>query len=395
MTKATDPSNELEPRFDAAGIALETDDGESTHEPPDDRLTIEEQADLVEAEAEPVPVIFSSQDFDADGLVRRLNSENILVPGFGHEDTRITSAGFQRSFVWTRPQMDRFIESLLLGYPIPGVFFIKQADKRYLVLDGQQRLRTLQAFYAGMHRGKEFVLQNVGDRFKGLTYKNLQEDQQRLLDNSFIQATIVTTDGSDESLDSIYQIFERLNAGGTQLTPHEIRVALYAGAFIDYLERLNRDESWRELYGHKSQRIRDQELVLRILALFYDAESYGRPLKVFLNNFTSRNRKTTTFDQERFAELFTTAASLILSDAGRGSLRPRGRQINSALTEALFIGLMRRLESGTKPDPSDVAKAIRAANASKRLIATTIRSTADEESVKGRLRIATDAFRSA
>src|SRR6266851_3900621 len=143
--------------------------------------------------------------------------DDIMIPTFGHDDDRIVSAGFQRAFVWTRSQMDRFIETLLLGYPIPGIFLVKQQDRRYLVLDGQQRLRTLQHFYMGIHDGKEFALRNVGERFKGLTYKTLQEDQRRQIDNSYFQATIVDTDGSEESLEAIYQIFERLNSGGTQL----------------------------------------------------------------------------------------------------------------------------------------------------------------------------------
>ena len=60
------------------------------------------------------PVSYSGQDFDVEGLVRRLRSGDILVPVFGHHDVRISSAGFQRSFVWNRSQMDRFIESLFL-----------------------------------------------------------------------------------------------------------------------------------------------------------------------------------------------------------------------------------------------------------------------------------------
>ena len=193
-----------------------------------------EQEDLLEAESVTQQVTYSGQDFDVEGLVRRMNKDDILIPKFGHEDERITTAGFQRSFVWTRPQMDRFIESLLLGYPIPGIFLVRQADRRYLVLDGQQRLRTLQQFYKGEFAGREFSLNNVTDRLKGLTYQNLPEDERRLLDNTFFQTTIVDTDGSRESLEVVYQIFERLNSGGTQLTPHEIRVALYPGPFIDF-----------------------------------------------------------------------------------------------------------------------------------------------------------------
>jgi hypothetical protein len=113
----------------------------SLEEPSD--LTEQEIADLETPEAQASQVVYSGQDFDVVGLIRRLQNDDILIPTFGHEDVRIETAGFQRSFVWNRPQMDKFIESILLGYPIPGIFLVKQPDKRYLVLDGQQRLSTL------------------------------------------------------------------------------------------------------------------------------------------------------------------------------------------------------------------------------------------------------------
>lgn len=202
-------------------------------------LTPEEREDLSAVGPDALPVTYKGQDFDVDGLVKRLNNRDILIPTFGHDDEDIEAAGFQRAFVWRRPQMDKFIESILLGYPIPGVFLVKQTDNRYLVLDGQQRLMTLKHFSDGLYEGREFTLKNVADEFKGLTYKSLSEDLRRQFDNTFIQAIIVTSDSSSESLESVYRIFERLNSGGTQLTPHEIRVALYAGPFIDYIEHLN------------------------------------------------------------------------------------------------------------------------------------------------------------
>src|SRR5262249_38403483 len=144
-------------------------------EPPEDdlepeTLTEDEEDELVEAETTALAVNYSGQDFDVDGLVRRLNNRDILIPIFGHQDTEIETAGFQRRFVWKRSQMDRFIESLLLGYPIPGIFLIRQSDRRYLVLDGQQRLRTLQYFYGGIYEGREFALKNVSQEFRDLTF---------------------------------------------------------------------------------------------------------------------------------------------------------------------------------------------------------------------------------
>lgn len=190
-------------------------------------LTPEELQDLTEAEESPQEVTFSGQDFDVAGLVRRLNAESMLIPRLGTEDERVDTAGFQRGFIWNRGQMDRFIESLLLGYPVPAIFLVKQAENnRLLVLDGQQRLVTLQRFYSGVHNRKPFALSNVASDFKGLTYNTLPEALRFKLDDSYMQATIVAADGSEEVNDAIYQIFERLNSGGTQLTPHEIRVAL-------------------------------------------------------------------------------------------------------------------------------------------------------------------------
>ncbi len=239
-----------------------------------EELTSDEYEELTAAEPEAGPVSYSGTDFDVEGLVRRLSRGDVVIPSFGHGDPTLEVAGFQRGFVWRRPQMDRFIESLLLGFPIPGIILVQQVDKRYLVLDGQQRLRTLRAFYDGLHNKKEFVLENVAKEYKGLTYKSLTPELKRQLDNTFIQATIVKTDGSKNSLEAIYQVFERLNSGGTQLTPHEIRIALYPGAFVELLARVNGLSEWRELYGAKSPRLRDQELILRIFALYVNSPNY-------------------------------------------------------------------------------------------------------------------------
>jgi hypothetical protein len=356
-------------------------------------LTEQEVTDLETPEAQASQVVYSGQDFDVIGLVRRLQHEDILIPTFGHEDTRIEAAGFQRSFVWNRPQMDKFIESILLGYPIPGIFLVKQPDKRYLVLDGQQRLSTLRHFQEGIHSGREFSLRNASDEFKGLTYKSLPDDMRRQFDNTFIQAIIVTSDGTKESMNSVYNIFERLNSGGTQLTPHEIRVALYAGPFIDYIENLNRYPSWRNLYGAQSARLRDQELVLRIIALFLNGNNYKRPLKKFLNDFTADNREALSPSLDQARRLFEIATDKILASYGRDSIRLRGAQVTAALAEALIAGLMFRL-STTSSDPAEdaIRVAIKSLKEDNDLSVSFTRSTADEEQLTKRLNASKEAF---
>ena len=94
-----------------------------------------------------------------------------------------------------------------------------------------------------------FSLNNVSKDLVKKTYKTLDEEERFRLDDSYLQATIVNSDGSSEINDAIYRIFERLNSGGTQLTPHEIRVALYAGPLVAMIQDLNAKPSWRALFG--------------------------------------------------------------------------------------------------------------------------------------------------
>ncbi len=365
------------------------------HDAPDMdlELVVVDDDSFEEPNPDPEPVSYSGSDFDVDGLVRRYKRGDIIIPSFGGaDDPSIETAGFQRRFVWRRPQMDRFIESLLLGYPIPGIFFVQQTDRRYLVLDGQQRIRTLASFYSGIHNGKEFSLKNVAPKFQNLTYEQLDDETRRTLDNTFIQATIVKTDGSVPSLDAVYQIFERLNTGGTQLTPHEIRVALYSGKLIDFLTSLNTYPTWRALYGTESPRLRDQEIILRFLALYVQSGSYRRPLRRFLNDFAALHRNLDDLPAERLKMLFETEVDLLFRGPGRGALRAGGNQVNAALTEAILVGLARRLDVGTTPTTVDVTSAISRLTSNPRLDAAISRATADEESVRARLALATQSF---
>jgi hypothetical protein len=156
-------------------VTTEIEDGEIPETDDPDVSTDQAEQEL-EVDPDPARVAYTGTDFDVEGLVRRMERGDIVIPTFGEDSVPIDpieTARFQRPFVWSKTQMDRFIESLLLGYPIPGIFLVQQTDRRYLVLDGQQRLRTLAAFYEGIVNKKEFSLQTVATRFKGLTYKKL------------------------------------------------------------------------------------------------------------------------------------------------------------------------------------------------------------------------------
>ena len=243
----------------------------------------DEDIDDLDEALEVIPFTFTitayGADYPVDSIVKRIEANDIIVPRFNWEDPGSEIVGFQREYVWPRKKADRFIESLLLGLPVPGIFLVKENSGRFLVLDGHQRLFSLHAYYQGIIDKEEYRLEDVQDRFRGKRYRDLDIEDRRRLDDSIIHATVIRQDEPSEDQSSIYMIFERLNTGGVNLQPQEIRVALYHGELVRVLRTLNENRSWRRLYGKKSRRLKDMEMILRFFAFFYYGSSYRSPMK--------------------------------------------------------------------------------------------------------------------
>ena len=173
----------------------------------------EEPVDDLDPADEVIPFTYSitsyGADYPVDSLIKRIENNDIIVPTFGQQLTKDSEiVGFQRDYVWPRPKADRFIESLLLGLPVPGIFLVKEPSGVLLVLDGHQRLYTLRAYYEGVIHRTEYRLANVQERFEGKRYKDLDIEDRRRLDDSIIHATIVRQDEPKEDQSSIYVIFD-------------------------------------------------------------------------------------------------------------------------------------------------------------------------------------------
>jgi hypothetical protein len=328
-------------------------------------------------------------DYDAEGLFRRLDRGDIFIPTF------------QRDFVWKQPEASRFIESLLLGLPVPGIFLAKEPDtNKFLVIDGQQRLRSLQYFYEGVFNPREgekrqriFELTGVQKRFKGKTYATLAEPDRLRLDNSILHATVIKQDAPANDDTSIYHIFERLNSAGRLLAAQEMRVALYHGSFMDEIRRLNGLPAWREIFGKLNARLKDQELILRFLALYFDENNYGRPMLEFINKFAAKHQRPDDAFLASASIAFEQTISAYHRSLGREAFRP-GRTLNAAIFDSAMVGLARRLASnGSPPTDEEIVERYRALVADRDYSEATSRSTADEAFVRLRLQKATEFFK--
>ncbi len=273
-------------------------------------------------------------DYPVDGLVKRLDQGDIFIPSF------------QRDYVWRLPQASRFIESLLLGLPVPAIFLSKEPDSgRLMVIDGQQRLKSLQFFYGGLFGGREFNLHGVTQEFEGRSYRTLDAEDRRRLDDAILHAIVVRQENPQDDDSSIYMVFERLNTTSTALSPQEIRACVYHGPFNEYLGRANENADWREIFGSVSPRQKDRELLLRFFALYFDAESYKTPMKVFLNNFMDKNRQLQPYGEALLNEALVPTVELINRTIGPSAFRPQ-RALNTAVTDALLVGAASRLATG-------------------------------------------------
>lgn len=320
-------------------------------------------------------------DYPVDGLVKRIEGGSIFIPSF------------QRSFVWTLKQASRFVESLLLGLPVPGIFLSKEeGTQKLLVIDGQQRLRTLQYFYTGIFAdsGREFALTGVQSEFEGATYKSLSDEDRRRLDDSILHATIVKQDVPSNDDSSIFHIFERLNTGGTLLQPQEIRACIYHGEFNDLLKQLNENKSWRMLFGLVHPHMRDQELILRFLALYY-SDNYSEPMKQFLNNYMGANRYLKLQSADQIRQTFVNTTEIVYEYLGNKAFRPK-RSLNTAIFDAMMVGIARRLKQGEIENYKALREQYQALLANNDFTAATTTATANERNVNSRIELATDTF---
>ena len=334
--------------------------------------------------ADPVRYVISSYgaDMPVDGLIKRLDREDIFIPEF------------QRNFVWTLAQASRFVESLLLGLPVPGIFLFKEPEtQKLMVVDGQQRLQSLRKFYEGYFEEKKFKLIGVGLEFENKTYDGLSASDRIRLDDSIVHATIFqqAEPGNDRS--SIYSVFERLNTGGTPLTQQEIRACVYRGELDKLLSELAEDSSWRELYGKKNFRKKDEEIILRFFSLYFNLERYERPMKQFLNLFMDENRNLGREREDDLRKLFTKTVKVAAEGLTRKAFRPE-RAFNVAVADAALVGLAHRLQRGDIQD-RDSLKTCHD-ELLKRLSREDLHrvATADKDRVLKRIRYACEAYES-
>ncbi len=148
---------------------------------------------------------------------------------------------FQRNPVWSLRQQSSLIDTILLEYPIPEIYMQEltgsEGDQKHVLVDGQQRIRTVLSFVAG-----EFELQEESPSWSGLSFEDLgMQDRKKIFEYSFVVRLL-----PEMPDDEVRTIFQRLNRNTTTLNTQELRHATYWGPFIKLMEEISDFEFWSD-----------------------------------------------------------------------------------------------------------------------------------------------------
>ena len=364
----------------------ETDDARIENERRD-RLPSDVELEPVTSEDEDyesAPTSYEISTYPADFTLEVLNQK--------WKKGEINIPDFQRRFVWKQVQASKLIESFLVGLPVPAVFFYSERKSRkYLVIDGQQRLKSIFYFFEGYFGTEEkdkrqtFRLRglNPDSPFNGKSFENLSAEDQLQLENSVLRAFIVQQlDPEDDT--SMYHIFERLNTGGTLLANQEIRNCVYHGDLTSFLKKLNQFENWRRILGRDEpdSRGKDIELLVRFLAM-RDISGYGKPLKDFLSRFMRKHKDASQLALDNSEKVFTETCDAVIE-----SLGPKPFHVRSGLNAAVFDAVITAFSNHLGKIPEDMRERYEALVHDEDFDGYTRSGTTDVDIVQKRFRLA-------
>lgn len=228
-------------------------------------------------------ITVASRDWTVGTIVQQVENGNIDL-----------DPAFQRRNAWRDVRRSRLIESFILGFPVPQIVLAENPHKRgqFIVIDGKQRLLTIAGFYE--HEYRDYWTRH---RFSGLEVlrdlnkvaiddflnKPQYSNERRQLANADIRTTVIS---GFQGEDILFDIFYRINTGSVPLSSQELRHALHRGEFAKYLLQVTGvpNALWDSLrITSPDPRLRDVELILRLISWRRSSNEYKGNMKAFLD----------------------------------------------------------------------------------------------------------------
>jgi len=222
---------------------------------------------------------FYLTEYSVELLAAKMRNGDFFVPPY------------QRAYTWEHERKSRFIESLVIGLPIPFLFFWEMPDGKLEIIDGSQRLRSIEEFLLGDLRLGE--LDSVTD-LSGFKYSDLPESRQRKVKNRSIRGIILNEHADEQAR---FDMFERINTGSKIANKAEVRRGALTGPFMDLIIDLAKVPNFIALAPVSKKELDErehEELVARFFAYSDGLEEYNdRPSEFIFNYVKKLNARIT------------------------------------------------------------------------------------------------------
>ncbi len=264
---------------------------------------------------------------------------------------------YQRNHTWDEKRKSKFIESVLIGLPIPFLFLAETDDEegRLEIVDGSQRIRTLAEFTSG-----KLVLGELEklSSLNGLTFDQLPLARQRKFNRSTIRIIALSKDADEETR---RDLFERINTGSDPLRDMEQRRGIMRGPFISFVEACAGNPLLHQLaplsdsYVKRRER---EEYVLRFFAYTDKYLEFGKSVKEFLDDYVKEKNQDFAKEpnnKETMLAEFNAMLSFVKTNFEHGFKRPNYRTAKRVRFEAIAVGVALALRENPSLIPPPTA----------------------------------------
>lgn len=259
----------------------------------------------------------------------------------------VLTPDYQRNYLWDNKKSSKLIESILLNIPIPVIYASEEEDGKWNIIDGLQRLNTLNRFYKNQFKLSGLEVLN---ELNGKTYSDLSDNLKSKVDRGDLTIILLL---ESSSRDIQYDIFMRLNTGAVQLNEQELRNCLYRGKLNDLIKtKMIYNEDFIKLFNFNilHKRMIDVEIILRYLSFSNNynkekniIENYDGRIKNLINNFMLEYQNADDKILEEFQNKFNEnikKCRLIFEDKAFKKMNINGRyetRINRPLYETIML----------------------------------------------------------
>lgn len=276
---------------------------------------------------------YNTRDYSIDFLIQQFRDNEFYIPD-----------EYQRQYIWNSDDKNRFIESILLGLPIPLMFFSDAEDGRCEIIDGAQRTQAMEEFMSG-----DLILDGLKKltSLNGFSYNDIPAYFRKKFDKTNMRIIVLS---DDTSLEIRQEIFNRINTTGRDANPSEVRRGSYRGPFMDFLMQCSEDEKFRKVCPISetlTKRYEQLELVIRFFAFLNHYQEFSHRVDEFLDKYIESAKDS--FDRDAMKAEFDKTIAFVDTYFPYGFAKSeRAKSTPRVRFEAIAVGVALALRE--KPD---------------------------------------------